>query len=433
MTVPKALRVAAVLTIVCGIVGCRDGTQEPAPPAHFAPAEFEPQEYIWLTWVERGWLGGPPLSNASLEALRAISPHVRVRLLFSSLASDDSSMFPPHRRSPAEAESRLRERLEREGIDLSRVELLYHRMPVGAIQDPGPYFLRTAQGGLAVADYRYDHPAPAIEALDRDLAQRLQLPTVAAAIVSEGGGRQVNGRGTLLLTESVELARNPNVSREDIEREHRRVLGVRNVIWLKQGPADEEWGRLEDGRYGIGTGGHIDVFARFADERTILLAQVSEAQRAAHPIAAETHRRMEENHRILAAARDQDGKPFRIVRVPVPDPATASVEYDALTPEERSWFEGAGPGERIEFHLPRGYLNFIIANNVVVTARYWREGEPESLRQSDLEAARILANAFPGRRIVQVDALAMNYEGGGLHCYSRNQPFAKVPPPQGRN
>lgn len=429
MTVPKALRVAAVLTIVCGIFGCRDGTQEVAPPAHVAPAEFEPQEYIWLTWVERGWLGGPPLSNASLEALRAISPHVRVRLLFSSLASDDSSMFPPHRRSPAEAEARLRERLEREGIDLSRVELIYHRMPVGAIQDPGPYFLRTASGGLAVADYRYDHPAPAIEALDRDLAERLELPTVPASIVSEGGGRQVNGRGTLLLTESVELARNPNVSRDDIEREHSRVLGVRHVIWLKQGPADEEWGRLEDGRYGIGTGGHIDVFARFADERTILLAQVSEAQRAAHPIAAETHRRMEENHRILTAARDQDGKPFRIVRVPVPDPVTASMEYDDLTPEERWWFEGARPGERIEFHLPRGYLNFIIANEVVVTARYWREGEPESLRQSDLEAARILANAFPGRHVVQVDALAMNHEGGGLHCYSRNQPFAKVPPP----
>lgn len=419
----KAQRLAlAMLATVVGLVGCQAGIEQSSRPAYVAPAEFEPQEYIWLSWVERGWLGGPSLAEASLEALRVITPHARVRLLFSALAVDDSSFFPPHRRSPAEAEERLRTRLRQEGIDLSRVELIFHPQPIGAIQDPGPYFLRASGSGLAIADYRYDHPEPAVEALDRDLAMRLGLPTVPSPIVSEGGGRQVNGRGTLLLTESVELARNPGMSRGDIEREHRQVLGVTDVVWLKQGPADEEWGRLPDGRWGIGTGGHVDVFARFADERTILLAQVDEAQRVAHPILAETHRRMEENHRILAAARDQDGRSFRILRVPMPDPITASVAYDALAPEEQSWFAGASPGEHIEFYLPRGYLNFIIANGVVVTARYWRDGLPESLRHTDQQAAEILAAAFPNRRIVQVDALAMNYEGGGLHCYSRNQP-----------
>lgn len=424
MGIKKPRLAMALLATLVALVGCRAGVEPVPPPAYVAPSEFEPQEYIWLSWVERGWLGGPSLAEASLAALRVIAPHARIRLLFSTLVADDVSFFPPHRRSPAEAEERLRTRLREEGIDLSRVELIFHPQPLGAIQDPGPYFLRDPNGGLAIADYRYDHPVPAVEAVDRDLAARLGLPTVASPIVSEGGGRQVNGRGTLLLVESVELARNPGMSRADIEREHRRVLGVTNVIWLKQGPADEEWGRLPDGRWGLGTGGHVDVFARFADERTVLLAEVSEAQRAAHPIAAETHRRMEENHRILAAARDQDGQPFRILRVPIPDPLTASVAYDALSPEEKSWFDGASPGERIEFYLPRGYLNFIIANGVVVTARYWREGLPESLRNTDQQAAKILSEAFPNRSIVQVDALAMNYEGGGLHCYSRNQPYA---------
>lgn len=326
--------------------------------------------------------------------------------------------------SNREAESRLRTRLQHAGIDLSRVELIFHPQPFGAIQDPGPYFLRAPSGGLAITDYRYDHPEPAVEAMDRDLATRLGLPTVPSSIVSDGGGRQVNGRGTLLLVESVELARNPGMSRAEIEREHRKTLGVTDVIWLKRGPADEEWGRLPDGRWGIGTGGHVDVFARFADERTILLAQVDEAQRAAHRIMAETHRRMEENLQILSAARDQDGQPFRILRVPVPDPITSRVAYDALSPEETSWFSGAKPGEQIEFYLPRGYLNFIIANGVVVTARYWRDGLPESIRHTDQQAAKTLAAAFPNRNIVQVDALALNYDGAGLHCYSRNQPYA---------
>lgn len=414
---------ATLLAAVVAVASFNARAEKLSPPAYVAPSEFEEQEYIWLSWVERGWLGGPAFSDVTLEVLRVIVPHVRVRLLFSSLAPDDPSYFASHRRSPAEAEERLRGRLRQEGIDLSRVELIYNRMPVGAIQDPGPYFLRGSNGGLAIADYRYEHPAPAIEALDRALAEQLRLPTVASPIVSEGGGRQVNGRGTLLLVESVELARNPKLSRDEIEREHRRVLGATHVIWLKQGPADEEWGQLSDSRWGIGTGGHVDVFARFADERTILLAQVSEAQRAAHPIAAETYRRMEENRRILASAHDQDGKPFRILRVPIPDPATASVAYDTLSPDEQSWFEGAKPGEHIEFYLPRGYLNFIIANDIIVTARYWHDGLPESLKQADLKAAGILATAFPDRRIVQVDALALNYDGGGLHCYSRNQPF----------
>lgn len=394
-------------------------------PAYRAPSEFEPQEYIWLTWIERGWLGGTPFSDVSLEVIRAITPQVRVRLLFSSLTTEDPSYFGPHRLSPAAAEERLRGRLVREGIDLSRVELIYHPQPVGAIQDPGPFFLRSAGGALAIADYAFDHPSPGIEALDRDIAARLGLPTVRSKVVSEGGGRQVNGRGTLLLVESVELPRNPTMSRDEIEREHRRMHGATNVIWLKQGPADEELGRLVgDNRWGIGTGGHVDVFARFADERTILLAEVDEKQRKSSPIARETHRRMEENFRILSAARDERGLPFRVLRVPVPDLMTATVSYDSLSPIERSWFEGAKPGEDIEFYLPGGYLNFIIANGVVVTARYWREGMAESQRVKDQQAREALEHAFPGRRIVQIDAVALNYDGGGLHCYSRNQPFA---------
>lgn len=413
----------AIAMSLCQIVAA--DPDHPDPLASFvAPPEFERQEFIWLSWVERGWLGGPPFSDVTIDVLREITPQVKVRLLLSSLTPDDPSYFGTHKLAPEAAKERLRQRLEREGIDLSRVELFYHPQPVGVIQDPGPYFLRAGNGALAIADYGFEHPAPEIEALDRDIARQLGLPTIKSTLVSEGGGRQVNGRGTLLLVESVELARNPKMSREEIAREHQRVLGVNQVIWLKQGPADEEAGRLADGRWGIGTGGHVDVFARFADERTILLAEVDERQRDASPIARETHRRMEENLRILEAARDETGKPFRILRVPVTDLMTASVGYDSLTAAERTWFEGARTGEQLEFYLPGGYLNFIIANDAIVTARFWKEGMPESQKTQDRLAREALERAFPGRGVVQVDATALYCDGGGLHCYSRNQPFA---------
>lgn len=402
----------------------RTAESSPAVSRNIAPGEFEPQEYIWLSWREEGFLGTAPFSDVATDVMKAITPYVKVRLMF----SDEQPPYTSKRLLPrADAEQLVRAKLKAKGIDLSRVELFFHPQPYGAIQDPGPFFLRTNAGGLALADYRFDvHPDSRTEAMDRVIAASLGLPTIQSDLVSEGGARQSNGRGTLLLVKAVERARNPKLSLAQIEDEHARVHGTPNVIWLEKGPADEEWGRLKDGRWGIGTGGHVDVFARFADASTILLAQVSEAQRRTYPIMAETHRRMEKNYAILRAAKDQDGKPFRIIRVPMPDPMTASVNYDSISPYEQLFFDGAAPGERIDYYLPAGYLNFIIANGVVVTARLWEEGRPLKLRDTDEMAKRALELAFPGRKIMQVGVTPLIHDGGGLHCHSRNQPFASA-------
>ena len=389
-----------------------------------APGEFEPQDYIWLAWVERGFFGSAPFSSVALDVMKTITPHVRVRLLHSGQLPRPTGRWEPPLLSRQESEARLRPMLASAGVDLDRVELVYNQRVYASIQDPGPFFLRTSSGGLALADYHFKHPDPRAEAIDRTIAAELGLQTIRSELVSEGGGRQSNGRGTLLLVRAVEQARNPGWSIADIEREHLRMHGASKVVWLEQGPAEEEWGKLADGRWGIGTGGHVDVFARFADASTVLLAEVSPAQRRQYPILAQTHARMERNHALLRAATDQDGKPFRILRVPVPDPLTASVQYDDLSPEERSWFEGSRPGERIEYYLPAGYLNFIIANGVVVTARLHEPGRPERFRHSDRDARRALQRAFPGREIAQVGVTPLLHDGAGLHCHSRNQPAA---------
>lgn len=416
------------LRLAAAAAGCAALTAaaRPSRPLRWsAPGEFEPQDYIWLSWVESGFLGSAAFSTVALEVMKAITPQVRVRLLHSDEVPGPGADGAAVRRlPPAEAAARLRSLLGDAGVDLARVELFYHPRAFGAIQDPGPFFLRFESGGLALADYRFDHPDPRSEAIDRDLASQLGLPTIPSQLVSEGGGRQSNGRGTLLLVQSVEQARNPTWKLEDIEREHLRVHGARKVVWLEQGPAEEEWGRLADGRWGIGTGGHVDVFARFADSRTVLLAEVSPSQRDQNPIAADTHRRMERNYQILREAKDQDGKSFRILRVPVPDPLLATADFDNLSKIEQSWFEGAQAGEKIEYYLPAGYLNFIIANGIVVTARLFEEGRPEKYREQDRLAKEALKQAFPNRQIVQVGVTPLLHDGAGLHCHSRNQPAA---------
>lgn len=389
-----------------------------------APGEFEPQEYIWLSWNETGVMGGPPFSDTLLDLMRVLTPQVKVRLMYSNWPGYVEKQMKMSPMTPNRAESRLRERLLSAGLNLDRIEMFHWDVPYGAIQDPGPFFLRGPDGQLAVADYAYSHPNPAVEAMDREIAARLGLPTLRSEIVSEGGARQSNGKGTLMLVDSVELDRNPGKSREEIEAEHRRIHGASKVIWLEHGPKEEEWGKLSDGRWGIGTGGHIDEFARFADAHTILLAEVSQEERASSPVLRETYERMEANFAILKNATDQEGRPFRILRIPVPELMTRQIDYDDLNQEERSWFEGARPGERMEFYLPGSYLNLIIANGVVVTSRYWREGESEAMRHKDLMALKELKRAFPGRTVVQVDATPMLYDGAGIHCWSRNQPYA---------
>jgi agmatine deiminase len=399
------------------------GSAAAAPPRWSAPGEFEPQEYIWLSWKEQGFLGSAPFSSVATEMMRILTPEVKVRLLYSNERPPYSfGKYRARTVAPDKAAADIRAKLARAGIDVSRVELVFYPKSFGAIQDPGPFFLRSSDGRLALADYRYDHPDPRSEAMDRALAVQLGLPTVSSKLVSEGGGRQSNGRGTLLLVKTVELARNPGWTLNAIEREHLRVHGAKKAIWLEQGPADEEWGRLKDGRYGIGTGGHVDVFARFADPSTVLLAEVSPAQRDAHPIAAETYARMERNRDILLKATDQDGSRLRVVTVPVPDPLTATYSYNEMTAEEKAWFEGAREGEQIEFYLPAGYLNFIIANGVVLTAKLGGNGRPQSFSAADRLANKALSAAFPNRKVVQIDVEPLLRDGAGLHCHSRNQP-----------
>lgn len=423
-TIFRCAVMAALVTVGVEARSQAAPSAKSVPPSKIvAPGEFEPQEYIWLSWRDEGFLGTAPFADVATDVMKVITPHVKVRLMF----SDEQPPYVDRKRIPREAAEQLvRRRLQAKGIDLSKVELFFHPQAYGAVQDPGPFFLRTDRGRIAVADYSFDHPDPRTEAMDRMIAAKLGFETVGSTLVSEGGGRQSNGQGTILLVKSVELARNPKLTLAQVEAEHRRVLGATNVIWLENGPADEEWGRLADGRWGIGTGGHVDVFARFADVSTILLAEVSKAQRDTYPIMAETYRRMERNHAILRAAKDQNGKPFRILRVPMPDTMTASADYDSLSPYERYFFEGAKAGERLEYYLPAGYLNFIIANKAVVTARLWEEGRPAKLRETDKRAKRALQRAFPGREIIQIGVTPLLYDGGGLHCHSRNQPFASA-------
>lgn len=382
---------------------------------YYIPAEFEEQEYIWLSWVEKGFLSGDPFYFTAINAMKEITPAVKVRLFYGPQLSFNKEQMG----------SRIYQKLLENNIDTSRVTLFYDGKGYGAIQDPGPIFLRNGKGELAIADFKFIHPDKRSEAIDRNVAAQLNVPTISSNMVSEGGAWQTNGKGTMLLVESVELDRNKNMTKSKIEEEYKRVLGVKKIIWLKKGLKEEEWGKFGNGLYGIGTGGHIDEFCRFVNENTVLLTQVNAKDTVGSEVSKDSYRRMEENYQILKQSTTQNGTPFKIIRLQAGPLLTKKINYKTLSKDEQSWFDNVST-DSVEFYLATGYMNFVIANKVVVTAKFWKEGLADDYKLRDEKAKQVLEKAFPGRKVVQIDCMPLHHDGAGLHCHSRNEPKHKI-------
>ncbi|MYB33030.1 MAG: agmatine deiminase family protein [Acidobacteria bacterium] len=421
---------ALLLAAICACGGDPREASEAAPAAEsfVFPAEFEPHRALWMAWPTYENKQGLSTEPLLIDIIRATEGRVAIELL----AQDD-----------AEAD-RIRERFRQEEVPDGHVAI--HTVPHGDIwmRDMGPIFLRGDRGGLRVVDFGFnmwgyespDSPNSRLEeAVDRHVADLLGLEVVKSALISEGGSREFNGKGVMLAVEAVELQRNPGWTFEAMEEEFRRTLGISKVIWLAEGMAEDELtfrGRLPGGVYTvITTGGHVDEFARFADPETILLAEVTEEERRTDPIAAISHERLEESFRRLSAATDQDGNPFRIVRVPAPDSLFETMRagdgvFDYIQPLEYEDGSTIAPDDAIKVVAAASYLNFQVTNGLVLAQKYWKPGMPESLREKDERALAILREVFPGREVLPLDAMAVNLGGGGIHCILQQEPRRAV-------
>lgn len=281
------------------------------------------------------------------------------------------------------------------------------------IRDYGPNFLHDSQGRLQVVGFEYPHEEFAdYRHFSEQVSKRMKLPFFRSKLATTGGGREINGRGTMILIEGYEREINPRLSRDEIEGFYRAQFGQRHFIWLKRGiPQDDfpAYGPIMDNIYGTGANWHVDEFCRFADARTILLAEVDSVDRARHPFYERVHERLEENFQILSQATDQDGQPFVIKRIP-----QAPVIFAA----------GQQAGKRVTYTPVTSYLNFVITNRKVILPAYARSDSPDYVREKDRAAMEALQAAFPTRKVVAIDATELNYKGGGLHCITLGRPKA---------
>src|SRR5262249_1419832 len=121
-----------------------------------------------------------------------------------------------------------------------------------------------------------------------------------ATVIMEGGSVEFNGRGTVMTTEQCLLNknRNPKLSKKQIDGYLKDDYGQKHVAWLGEGIVGDD------------TDGHIDDLARFIDPQTIVVGVEPDKK-------DENYEILMENRRRAGELRDQDGRPFRVVEVPM--------------------------------------------------------------------------------------------------------------------
>ncbi|MEW6182980.1 MAG: agmatine deiminase family protein [Bacillota bacterium] len=384
---------SACLLIILTAAACsQKPLKKPGSPnvkddhSYVFPGEFEKQQAVWMQWPSEVYnAGSDPVNPVMVSVVKGLAPYTRVNLLSRS----------------EEETAEIKNLLKQSGLSGDNVHYyIVDHLSIWA-RDVGPIFVKNEKGKLNVVDFGFNNYSrdgdpdyiDVESRVDRRTAQLLGLPVVDSKLVSEGGAIESNGRGTLMVTESVALARNPGMSKKQIEDEYKRVLGIKKVIWLKKGLAEDD--RI--------TSGHINEVARFANPSTILLAQVLPDDRDASAISQESYRRLEENYGILRDSTDQDGKPFKIIRIPMPPTL---------------YGEASGSGDK----PVRSYINYAVTNGAVLFQDFWKPGRPDALKTVEEQVKDTFREVFPGRDIVGIDAENVNRWGGGIHCITQHMP-----------
>jgi len=367
---------------------------EPAGLGLAMPAEWERHEATWLAWPhhDADWPGKMDAVRWVYgEMVRKLSPGEIVRILV---------------RHPAE-QKLAADRLRRAGCEMKNVRFIVHPTNRAWVRDSGPIFVQRSAAALyerranmaAATDRRYRKAETAIVhfhfnawARHADWQKDRRIPEMAARklgkrlfhavlngkpFVLEGGGIEVNGRGTLLTTEECYLhpkiqVRNPGLTRAQYDEAFQKFLGVKNVFWLRHGTAGDD------------THGHVDDVCRFVNRKTLVLIREKNRRDV-------NYRRLAGNWERIRDLRLEDGSRPEIVPLPMPAPL---------------YFNG--------HRLPASYANFYIANAGVIVPTF---NDP-----NDRAALGLLGELFRDRPVVGIHAVDLVLGSGSLHCLTQQQP-----------
>ena len=337
------------------------------------PAEWEKQEGILLCFPHNGndWPGKyEAVQWAFVEFIKKIAAVEKVFLV----VADEK------------LKTKVAEILERAHVQLTNVSYIIHKTNRSWMRDSGPIIVKNGSkrealnfnfnGWAKYSNFQLDKHVPA------KVADFLKLPLTQVTyngkpVIVEGGAIDVNGKGTLLTSEECLMhpsiqVRNATFTKADYEAVFKEYLGITNVIWVG------------DGIEGDDTHGHIDDLCRFVNEDTIVTIVEEDTKDA-------NYKPLQDNLKRLQNAKLENGQTPKIVCLPMP---------------KRLDFE--------DLRLPASYANFLILNRCVLV--------PTFNDSKDRIALNILADCFPDREIIGINATDFIWGFGTLHCLSQQIP-----------
>ncbi|MEI8131873.1 MAG: agmatine deiminase [Leptolinea sp.] len=348
------------------------------------PGEFEPHAGAWLLWPQRtdNWrLGAKPAQKAFTSVAEAIARFEPVTVgVNQSQYSNARSMLPDHIRV----------------VEISNND--------SWIRDCGPTFVKDGKGEVRGIDWEFNawggltgglyFPWDLDDMVARKVLEIEKAGRYKAPIVLEGGSIHVDGEGTLMTTEECLLNenRNPDLSKEEIEKILRDYLNVTTIIWLNKGIYNDE------------TNGHVDNIACFLRPGEVLLNWTDNVNDPQYAISKDAFE-------ILSLAVDARGRKLRVHKIHQPNPILITREES----EEVDAIEGTLPRDEGN-RMAASYVNFYFCNAGAVVPTF---GDSH-----DAQALELLQKLLPERKVIGVPAKEILLGGGNIHCITQQQVLA---------
>lgn len=336
----------------------------PSPAAWRMPDEAEPHARTWMAFGAHLDIWGRKLLPAVQQDLANIAMSI-------ARFEPVSMLVRPNDMARAS-----------ELLKGSRVELIDQMVDDFWVRDSGPVFVTNHHGQKAAVDFNFNgwgkkqkhaHDAK-VAAFVADRAGVARLKT---SLVLEGGGIEVDGHGTAIITEScvLNVNRNPGISKADCEAELKRLLGLEKILWLPGIKGKDI------------TDGHTDFYARFAAPGVVVAGYDTDP--ASYDQAV--------TKRHLNLLRDMtDARGNKLDVVVIEGPETVRERY-------------------ADKDFAAGYINFYVCNGAVIAPEF---GD----KKADANARDTLKDLFPRREIVQLNIDGVAAGGGGIHCTTQQEP-----------
>jgi agmatine deiminase len=359
--------------------------QTPASLGYSFPAEWHPHRGTWFSWPRPEGISFPGKYDTVPENLARIMCEIQAR-------------EQVHINVPNQNWEYIVRRDLKEGACPTKNVFFHHiKTNESWCRDHGPAFVLRAKPGQRMIRVRRSDRYPKMEAAIVDwgfnawggkyppyddddavpakIAEELKLPVFYPKIVMEGGSVEFNGAGTIATTTDCLLNknRNPHLSKEQIEQYLKDYYGQRHVVWLTGGIEGDD------------TDGHVDDLIKFLSPTKVAIAIEDDPK--------------DDNYRVLKSARkqleklrDQDGRPFEIVELPMPSPVT---------------HDGA--------RLPATYINSYFINGALLVPTY-RD------RKNDRKAIETYQAHLPKHKVIGVDCTELIWGLGAIHCLTQQMP-----------